>query len=101
MKFKQLFIDHGIKLTDEKFRKLEQLYELFVDFNSQINLSAIRDEESIWEKHFLDSLLITKFFDLEGKKILDIGSGGGFPALLFPIFYDKVEVAALDSVGKK
>lgn len=101
MDFKQLFADHGIKLSSEKFQKLERLYELFVDFNSQINLSAIRDERGIWEKHFLDSLLITKFFNLEGKKILDIGSGGGFPALLFPIFYDDVEVVALDSVGKK
>lgn len=101
MDFKQLFTDHGIKISNAKFQKLEQLYTLFTDFNSQINLSAIRDERGIWEKHFLDSLLVTKFFNLEGKKILDIGSGGGFPALLFPIFYENVEVVALDSVGKK
>ncbi len=98
---KALFRTHGITISDEKLKVFEQFYILFCQYNSKINLSAIRDREGIWKKHFLDSLLITKFFDLSGNRILDLGSGGGFPALPLSIFYQDIEMVALDSVGKK
>lgn len=101
MDTKSLFQEHGITISDEKIQALEQLYTLFCGYNAKINLSAIRDRDGIWKKHFLDSLLVTNFFDLSGNRVLDLGSGGGFPALPLAIFYPDIEMVALDSVGKK
>jgi len=83
--------------------RLQQLVHLFQDWNSKINLSAIRDEDSIWEKHIADSLLITEFVDLEGKamRVLDIGTGGGFPSLPLAICFPSLKFTSVDSVGKK
>ncbi|PID70482.1 16S rRNA (guanine(527)-N(7))-methyltransferase RsmG [bacterium DOLZORAL124_38_8] len=82
----------------ESFKKLHQL---FTDWNSKINLSAIRDEEGIYIKHFLDSVMVAKFFDLADKKILDVGCGGGYPSLPLGIIFPSAQITGLDSVGKK
>lgn len=81
--------------------QFEKLWEFFSDWNSKINLSAIRDKEGVFEKHFEDSLLVTEFFDLNGKKLLDIGAGGGFPTLPLAIVNPDADITCLDSVGKK
>jgi 16S rRNA (guanine527-N7)-methyltransferase len=79
----------------------DQLVELFLDWNSKINLSAIRDEAGVREKHIVDSLLATEFIDFEDKRVLDIGAGGGFPTLPLAIECPTAQITALDSVGKK
>lgn len=84
-----------------KESEFKKLYELFTDWNSKINLSAIRDEEGIYKKHFIDSILSAKYFDLSDKKILDLGCGGGFPSLPLSIIFPTAEITGLDSVGKK
>ena len=73
-----IFEKNGFNLTPKQEEKFEKLYDIFTDWNGKINLSAIRDREGIFEKHFVDSLLGMKFFDFDNKKILDLGSGGGF-----------------------
>lgn len=88
------------KLLTQHQEKFEKLWEVFSDWNSKINLSAIREKDDVFEKHFEDSLLITQFFDLNEKKILDLGSGGGFPVLPLAITTAS-SFTALDSVGKK
>ena len=85
----------------DKSEKFKKLYELFVDWNSKINLSAIRDETGIYTKHFLDSVMPAKIFDLSDKKILDVGCGGGFPSLPLGIIFPTAQITGLDSVGKK
>jgi len=97
----QIFKNYGFDLTEEENKKFKKLYELFSDWNSKINLSAIRDKEGIYLKHFVDSLLSMKFMDFENKKVLDIGAGGGFPTLPLAIVNSTAEFTALDSVGKK
>ncbi len=87
-------------LLTEHAEQFEKLWEIFSDWNSKINLSAIREKEEVFEKHFKDSLLITEFFDLNDKKILDIGVGGGFPTLPLAIVTNS-QFTCLDSVGKK
>lgn len=84
-----------------KYPVYEALVELFLDWNSKINLSAIRDADGVREKHIADSLLVTPFVDFEDKKVLDIGAGGGFPTLPLAIECDSANITALDSVGKK
>jgi 16S rRNA (guanine527-N7)-methyltransferase len=79
----------------------DQLVDLFLEWNQKINLSAIRDEAGVREKHIVDSLLATEFVDFEDKRVLDIGAGGGFPTLPLAIECPTAHITALDSVGKK
>lgn len=82
-------------------KQLDQLVSLFLDWNAKINLSAIRDEPGVREKHIADSLLVTEFVDFSGKRVLDLGAGGGFPTLPLAIEFPTMNITALDSVGKK
>jgi 16S rRNA (guanine527-N7)-methyltransferase len=75
----------------------------FLEENSKVNLISKNDEKFLWEKHVFDSLAIEKFFDKykEPKTLLDIGTGGGFPAVPVALTYPKIKVVALDSIAKK
>lgn len=95
------FKEHGLELTAEQKAQFEKLLVLFQDWNSKINLSAIRDEPGIIEKHFVDSLLPLGTFDMQVDKMLDIGTGGGFPSLPLGIIYPEMSITSVDSVGKK
>lgn len=79
----------------------DQLVALFLEWNGKINLSAIRDEAGVREKHIQDSLLATEFIDFSNQKILDLGAGGGWPTLPLAIEHPTAQFTALDSVGKK
>ena len=79
----------------------ENLIKLFLDWNSKINLSAIRDETGVREKHVQDSLLATKFIDFAEANVLDLGAGGGWPTLPLAMEHPTAQFTALDSVGKK
>lgn len=99
---KELFDKYEISYTDETLTKFEKFLEIFKETNSQINLSAIRDDKWIIEKHFIDSLKLTEYIDLEWKGA-DIWTGWGFPGIPLKIFYgDKLKKMTLvDSVAKK
>lgn len=87
-------------------KDFEKYITIFLQENSKINLISKNDEKFLWEKHIFDSLSIEKFFDKympapQKIKLLDIGTGGGFPAIPVAIKYPEVEVTALDSIAKK
>lgn len=76
----------------------------FLNQNSKLNLISKNDEKFLWEKHIFDSLSIEKFFEKYkpfGSKLLDIGTGGGFPSVPTALAYPDIEVFALDSIRKK
>ncbi len=77
--------------------------KVFLEENSKVNLISKNDEKYLWEKHIFDSLGIVAFFDKygKGKTLLDIGTGGGFPAVPIALIYPEIEVTALDSIAKK
>lgn len=79
--------------------------KVFLNQNSKLNLVSKNDEKFLWEKHIFDSLAIEKFFEkyssAKSKKLLDIGTGGGFPAIPTALAYPEIEVYALDSIRKK
>ncbi len=77
--------------------------EAFLKQNAKLNLISKNDEKFLWEKHIFDSLSIEKFFEKYGKAktMLDIGTGGGFPALPVACTYKDVQVYPLDSIRKK
>lgn len=67
---------YNLKLNPSQIEQFGKFLGLFIEYNSHTNLSAIRDEQGIIEKHFIDSLMLSKFEDLSGGRLLDIGAGG-------------------------
>lgn len=92
----------GIKVTKENLADLNIYKDLLLEYNKKFNLTAIKTEEEIYLKHFYDSLTLVKGVDLtKNLKILDIGTGAGFPGLVLKIFYPELEITLLDSNHKK
>lgn len=76
--------------------------KIFIEKNSRVNLISKNDEKFLVEKHIFDSLAIIEFLKpKKGQTLLDIGTGGGFPAVPIAIYYEGLEVYALDSIRKK
>ncbi len=103
-----LFSSHGFELSDSEFTQFEQFLALFIEYNGHTNLSAIRERDDIVEKHFIDSLygvsIITEILAHTRTmpvRLLDIGSGGGFPGIPLKIVVPELHITLLDSVGKK
>ncbi len=88
-------------LSDKKINQLNKLREVCLEYNTHTNLTSITDEREFNIKHILDSLSVLKFHNLKGKNILDVGSGGGFPGLVFAIVLDDSQITMLDSNNKK
>lgn len=92
---------NDFNLSEDKISQLNKLREICLEYNKHTNLTSITDEDEFNIKHILDSLSILKFHKLNGKRILDVGSGGGFPGLALAIVLDDAEVVMLDSNNKK
>ncbi|MDD2870884.1 MAG: 16S rRNA (guanine(527)-N(7))-methyltransferase RsmG [Candidatus Gracilibacteria bacterium] len=97
---KQLLSKYKIELEEKEMDTFQKFLEIFKEKNSQINLSAIRDDAGIIEKHFIDSIMLNVFIELEGK-VADMGTGGGFPMIPLAITNPDVQFIGIDSVGKK
>ena len=92
----------GIELSSKQVEKLLQYMEILREWNQKINLTAIDEPEEIIVKHFLDSLSLLQITNLSGsEKLIDIGTGAGFPGLVIKIIYPELELTLLDSVKKK
>ena len=99
---KEKAASYGIVISDDLGKKLKIYGELLKDWNSKINLTAITDDEGIAVKHFLDCLLVTKSAEFKsGMRVIDVGTGAGFPGLVIAAAYPEVQVTLLDSTGKK
>jgi len=97
----KIFENHKINISPEIVKKLERYMELLLSWNEKVNLTAITDHRQIWIKHFLDSLIVMKFEELGGKKIIDIGTGAGFPGLALKIADSELDITLLDSLAKR
>lgn len=85
----------------EKYNEsFEKYFSLLSEWNEKINLTAITEREEVWTKHFYDSLVGEKYIP-SNARVLDIGSGAGFPGIPIKIVRPDAEVTLLDSVGKK
>lgn len=92
----------NIDLSEVKSKLFNQYEDIFLQKNAHTNLISKKDEALLFEKHIFDSLAINKFLDpKEGEKLLDFGTGGGFPSVPVSILYDNLSVYAVDSIAKK
>ena len=91
-----------VNLRDEQLNQFQKFYDLVIDWNTKINLTAITDEKEFAIKHVMDSLTLWDEEKFAGvKKILDVGTGAGFPAIPLKIFKPNVEIFLLDSLSKR
>lgn len=92
----------GIKLSQEQRDQFQQYMELLVEWNEKLNLTAITEPGEIVEKHFVDSLTLLSACQLkEGAKVLDVGTGAGFPGLAMKIARPDLRVTLLDGANKR
>jgi 16S rRNA (guanine(527)-N(7))-methyltransferase GidB len=99
---KSCAMDMGIELDEISYGKLIKYSEMLIDWNSRINLTAITDMDGIVKKHFIDSLKIFEFSKLKNaRKVIDVGTGAGFPGIPMKIVNDQFEMTLLDSLNKR
>ncbi|MDA9002658.1 16S rRNA (guanine(527)-N(7))-methyltransferase RsmG [Flavobacteriaceae bacterium] len=97
-----LLLKYFPELSDVQLHQFRALQGLYEDWNSKINVISRKDIESLYLRHVLHSLSIAKLIQFkEGSKILDIGTGGGFPGIPLAILFPDVEFHLVDSINKK
>ena len=98
----ELILKYFPNLSEIQKKQFLQLQELYEEWNAQINVISRKDMENLYLKHVLHSLAIAKVIDFaDGTKILDVGTGGGFPGVPLAILFPEVEFLLVDSIGKK
>ena len=101
-KLKDMCSNFGIELDENAEQRFLNYAEMLVDWNTKINLTAITESEQIAVKHFLDSLLLINATRIsEGQKLLDVGTGAGFPGVPVKIANPKIKLTLLDSLNKR
>lgn len=101
--FYNLLATQGITLSDQQKNQFERYFELLVEWNEKINLTAITDKEEVYLKHFYDSIapILQGHLQPTPTRLLDIGAGAGFPSLPMKIIYPELDVTIIDSLNKR
>ena len=101
--FYTLLDQQNIILTDQQKFQFERYFELLVEWNEKINLTAITEKEEVYLKHFYDSIapILQGLIENQEIKLLDIGAGAGFPSLPMKILYPQLDVTIIDSLNKR
>lgn len=91
-----------IELSKKQEEQFNRYYELLIEWNQKINLTAITDKEEVWKKHFEDSISIIKAVDMsEVESVIDVGTGAGFPGIPIKILFPHIKLTLLDSLNKR
>lgn len=97
-----LILKYFKDLSATQIAQFEQLYDLYSFWNAQINVISRKDIDELYERHILHSLGIAKFCTFKsGEKVLDVGTGGGFPGIPLAILFPETDFHLVDSIGKK
>ncbi len=98
--FKKECIKNNINIKEEKIKLFYDYMKYLLDWNEKINLTAIKEEKEFIVKHFVDSLSISEIVG-DNKRIIDVGTGGGFPGIPLKLLNENLNVSLVDSVNKK
>ncbi|MCM3112769.1 16S rRNA (guanine(527)-N(7))-methyltransferase RsmG [Lederbergia lenta] len=103
---KDLFIgklkEKGIALDSQQLEQFERYFELLVEWNQKMNLTAITEKEEVYLKHFFDSVSAAFFVDFNQPiKLCDVGAGAGFPSIPLKICYPNLDITIVDSLNKR
>ncbi len=94
--------NYGISLDEKALKRFENYYNFLVEYNQHTNLTSITEKNDVIIKHFLDSIILTKFFELNSDtKLIDVGTGAGFPGVPIKIANPEINLTLLDSLNKR
>lgn len=101
--FKLELEKYGISLTEKQMQQFATYFEMLVEWNEKINLTAITDCEEVYLKHFFDSITLAfaEDFSVEKYQLCDVGSGAGFPSLPLKIVFPQLAITIVDSLNKR
>lgn len=92
----------GVTLSENQIHQFIKYYEMLVEWNENINLTAITEYNDVMKKHFVDSVSLIKAYDVQREvSVIDVGTGAGFPGLALKIAFPELEVTLLDSLNKR
>lgn len=99
---KECFRKYDIELSEDIYRKLDLYADFLVEYNKNVNLTAITEPVEILYKHFIDSVLIEKYAEIpENASLIDVGTGAGFPSVPLKLFRPDIKITLLDSLNKR
>lgn len=101
--FYERLADLGYPLTEHQKKQYERYFELLVEWNEKINLTAITEKDEVYLKHFYDSIapIVQSLIENRPIRLLDIGAGAGFPSLPMKILFPELDVTIIDSLNKR
>lgn len=100
--FEKDLLELGIILNENQIRQFITYYEMLIEWNKVMNLTAITEYDEVMKKHFVDSLSLIKAYDVKRiSKVIDIGTGAGFPGLALKIAFPELDITLLDSLNKR
>lgn len=100
-KIRNIFSSYSIDISDDQIEKFKIYYEFLVEYNKNVNLTAITNFDEVIVKHFIDSIMVLKYVDIGKSSLVDIGSGAGFPGIPLKIMRDDIDLSIVDSLEKR
>ena len=100
VRFIELLKEHNIELIDKQIKQFKKYADLLIEWNEKMNLTAIKDYDGIYEKHFYDCLLASFEFKYAGN-LCDVGAGAGFPSIVLKIVYPELNVTIVEPLNKR
>lgn len=100
--FEKDIVSLGVVLSQKQIEQFLRYYEMLIEWNKVMNLTAITEYEDVMKKHFVDSISLIKVYDVnKSVSVIDVGTGAGFPGLALKIAYPDLQVTLLDSLNKR